>query len=556
MKGSRYIAETIKGYGTDHVFFVEAILRATLLEMHEVGIKRVLAHSEKAAAYMADGYARSSGGVGVCMSQSVGAANLASGLQEAWLAGSPVLALTGKKPPMLQYRNSYQEIDHGPLFAPVTKYNVAVDTARQLPHILPQAFREATTGCPRPVHLDMPDHQGAIVESEDVAEGVVVEPRFGRVPPFRPTPDERDVEAAARALETAARPLLVVGGGAVKSGAGAEVKALAERLSLPIVTSVDGMGIVPGTHPLFVGPVGRYSRSCANKAVSRADLVFYVGCHTGDQVSHDWRVPARGVTVIQLDIDPLELGRSYPNAVQLLGDARVGLGALAATVDPARAKRDWAREVQGLVAEWKAEMEPLRRSDAVPIRPERLCRELSAALPDDAVVVADTGHSSIWTGTLLDLTAAEQRYIRCTGGSLGWALPAALGVKCGSPDRPVVCFCGDGGFWYHMAELETARRCGISTVTVVNQNNALGQCITGIKQVFGNRDGRAEDLYQFSSVRLCDLARDMGIASFRAETPEAIGPAIRDALGCGGPALVEVVTDPLVEPQLPWRPQS
>ena len=287
MNGAKYIAKTLRGYGVDHVFFVEAILRDTLLEMHGLGIKRVLTHSEKTAAYMADGYARASGRVGICMAQSVGAANQASGLQEARLANSPVISITGKKPAMLQYRNSYQEIDHVPLFAPVTKYNVYVETARQLPHLLPQAFRQATCGRPGPVHLDMPDHQGGIIEAQDVHEDPVIETRFAGYPPYRPAPEEKDVEAAARALENADRPLLIVGAGAVVSGAHSEVRELAEKMSLPVVTSPDGKGIIPEAHPLTVGPVGRYSRECANRAVHRADLVFYIGCNTGDQVTED-----------------------------------------------------------------------------------------------------------------------------------------------------------------------------------------------------------------------------------------------------------------------------
>ena len=155
MSGGRFIAETLKGYGVTHIFFIEAILRRTLVEAEALGIRRVLAHSEKAAAYMADGYARVSGRPGVCMAQSVGAANLAAGLQDAYLALSPVIAITGRQPPLSQYRNAYQEIFHHPLFEPVTKYNVNVDTVEQLPYLLRQAFREATSAAPRPVHLDL-----------------------------------------------------------------------------------------------------------------------------------------------------------------------------------------------------------------------------------------------------------------------------------------------------------------------------------------------------------------------------------------------------------------
>lgn len=163
MTGARFIAESLKGYGVTHVFFVEAILRRSLMEMESLGIRRVLTHSEKAAAYMADGYARIARRPGVCMAQSVGAANLASGLQDPFLGRSPVVAITGRQIPMAQYRHAYQEILHGPMFDAVTKYNVNVDTLAQLPHLLRQAFREAMTGTPGPVHLDLLGYQGQAI---------------------------------------------------------------------------------------------------------------------------------------------------------------------------------------------------------------------------------------------------------------------------------------------------------------------------------------------------------------------------------------------------------
>ena len=175
MSGARFIAETFKGYGVTHVFFVEAILRRTLVEMEALGIRRILTHSEKAAAYMADGYARMSRRPGICMSQSVGAANLASGLQDPYLGLSPVIALTGKKPPFAQHRNAYQEIPHGPMFESVTKYNVSIDTGEQLPYFLRQAFREACSGAPGPVHLDVAGYCGEVIEATEGSFEVTIE---------------------------------------------------------------------------------------------------------------------------------------------------------------------------------------------------------------------------------------------------------------------------------------------------------------------------------------------------------------------------------------------
>ena len=552
--GARFLAETLKGYGVTHVFFVEAILRRTLVEMEALGIRRILTHSEKAAAYMADGYARVSRRPGVCMAQSVGAANLASGLQDPYLGSSPVIAFTGKKAPMWQNRNSYQEIDHNPLFAAVTKYNVTVDTAEQLPLYVRQAFREATTGRPRPVHLDIAGgYMGAGIESAEGNFEVIIEEKFAHMPAFRPEPEPDAVRKAIETLRKAERPVIVAGGGARTSAARPEIVELAERLSIPMATSLDGKDAVPDTHPLNVGIVGSYSRWCANRLVSEADLVLYIGSGTGDQVTNDWTIPRPGTAVIQIDIDPAELGRSYPNAVSILGDAKVTLRQMIALIGEKRSNPKWTERAQQLLRDWQKEMEPFCRSAATPIRTERLCQEISDAFPADGILVSDTGFGSIWTGAMVYFGHPGQSYIRAAG-SLGWAFPAALGAKCGAPERPVVCFIGDGGFYYHLPELETASRCGINVVTVVNNNQYLRQCVDGINQAYGDRKGNRDEQCKFTKTDFAKIAEDMGCVGIRVETPEGIAPAFKKALSLNKPVVVDVVTDPACRAPGPWTP--
>jgi len=552
MTGGRFIAETLKGYGTTHVFFVEAILRETLMELEALGVRRVLAHSEKAAAYMADGYARVSRRPGICFAQSVGAANLAAGLQDAYLALSPVIAITGRKHPLAQYRNAYQEIQHHPLFEPVTKYNVNVDTMEQLPYLLRQAFREATSGSPRPVHLDLMGHLGQVIDKTEANLEVVIEESFAHYPANRPKPEDECIREAARVLEEAERPVIVAGGGATASEAEAEVVELAEMLSIPTATSLNGKGTILENHPLSLGLVGSYSRWCANRIVSEADLVLFIGSHTGDQVTNYWRVPGPGTPVIQIDIDPSELGRSYPNTVALMGDARVTLRQLIELVNPNAKKGEWAKHAQKFVEDWREETQPSLNSGVIPIHPARLCKELGEILPPDAVLVADTGYSGIWTGTMVDLTYPEQKYIR-SAGSLGWAFPASLGAKCSVPDTPVVCFTGDGGFWYHLSELETAVRCGIKIVTVVNNNYSLSQCATDIDTAYKDRPNRSE-LYKFNVVNFARIAEEMGCLGIRVEQPGKIAEALRTALAADVPSVVEVVTDTECKAPEPWAP--
>ena len=211
MTGAQFIAGMLKGYGLTRVFFVESILRQTLIELEQLGIRRILTHSEAAAAYMADGYARVSRCPGVCFAQSVGAANLAAGLQDAYLGRSPVIAMTGRKPAIAQLRNAYQEIQHRPLFSAVTKYDADIDSILQLPHVLPQSFREATSGTPRPVHLEFEGLMGELLERDESQLEIIVEERHRRYPSHRPRPEPGLLEEAARMISHAARPVIIAG---------------------------------------------------------------------------------------------------------------------------------------------------------------------------------------------------------------------------------------------------------------------------------------------------------------------------------------------------------
>ena len=552
--GARYLAETLKHLGVTHVFFMDAVLRRTLVEMEQVGITRVLAHSEKGAAYMADAYARVTGRVGVCMAQSVGAANLAAGLQDAWLHRAPVLALTGRKPWGWRDRNSYQEINHAPLFEAVTKMRADVEVIDDLPRYLEQAFREATDGTPRPVHLDLNGLGGQEIENASLPGSTMPDDAYGTHPVRRLRPDPGEIEAAAARLVKAQKPVLVVGTGAIQAGAQSAVRALAEALSLPIATSLGGRGIVPTTHACHIGVVGTYSAPITNQLVHEADLVVYVSCHTGDQVTNNWTVPASGTAIIQIDVDGREVGRNYPGVSGIVGDPGIALNELAAALNGASGWRGWTEEAVGRFDAWRESMAEFRTSSAAPMRVERLCHEIGEVLPEDAILVADTGYSGIWTGTVLELKHPGQTYLRAAG-SLGWSLPAALGAKAGAPDRPVVCFTGDGGLYYHVPELETARRRGLPVVVVVNNNSGFGQGVDNVRAIYGDTPGNPDEMNRFSDTNFADVARAFGAEGMRVEQPDEIRPALERALSLNAPVLVDVVTD--VEPRAPaaWTPK-
>lgn len=545
MTGAQVMADMLKGYGVSHVFMVPAVLRRTMVELERrTDIKRLHVHGEKPAAYMADGYARATGRPGVCMAQVIGALNLAAGLRDAHLAHSPVIAMTGGRDPHTKFRGVYQEVDDVPAFEPVTKFNATVDSPERFPDMVRQAFRVATSGTPGPVHLQFRGNEGQ-VDAEEADMEVLCEEAFAQVPPFRSEPADDQVRAALAHMEAAERPVIVAGGGVRASGAAAELVALAERLNIPVATSLNGKDTIPGFHPLSVGVVGTYSRECANRVVNEADLVCFIGTTAGGMTTHFWQVPPIGVAAIQIDLEPEVIGRNYPLKAAVQGDAKVTLSRMLAQTNAESAARrtTWVERAAAIVSEWRGNFSELLESDAVPIRPERICKELTDHLPGDAIVVADTGHGGMWMGGLYDLRTPNQSYIR-SAGHLGWAFPAALGAKCGAPDRPVFCFTGDAGFWYHIAEIETAVRWGINSVTLVNNNSSGNQSKRGFDRVYGGEQTEeALRLWHFTEVDFAIIAEKMGAVGIRVEKPSDLPGALQQAFEANRPVVLDVVTD-------------
>jgi acetolactate synthase I/II/III large subunit len=261
--------------------------------------------------------------------------------------------------------------------------------------------------------------------------------------------------------------------------------------------------------------------------------------------THFWAVPPIGTPALQIDIDAEAIGRNYPVQAALNGDAKVTLARMLEHADraSARPRSAWVAEAQTICREWAAKYAPALSSDAVPVRPERICHELSRHLPQDAIVVVDTGHAGMWMGGMFDLASSRQSYIR-SAGHLGWAFPAGLGAKCAAPERPVVTFTGDAGFWYHIAELETAVRWKINAVTVVNNNSSGNQSKRGFDRAYGGEQtAQARELWTYNKMNFARLAEDMGALGIRVEQPREIAPALERALAAGRPAVIDVVTD-------------
>jgi acetolactate synthase-1/2/3 large subunit len=545
----RYLAEALAAKGVTHFFHVPVIVPSAMREMTAIGATLpVMAHSEKAAAYMADGYARTSGRPGLCGSQTIGGTNLASGLRDAYLARIPVLALSGGKQLHSQYRGQYQEIDDMPVYESLTKFNATVWAPDRLPDLLESAFRAATTGSPAPVHLELSGVMGDIATSGSIESPPELSANFSSFPALRPPADADDVRRAASLLAEARKLVIVAGGGARISGAGEQIRQLSQRLQAPVATAMNAKALIPENEPLALGVVGEYSTDAANRAVSEADLVFYVGSSVGGLTTRNWTVPAAGSSTIQLDIDPENLGRNYPAAVALCGDARAVLEQLLdALPGAANAGSDaWLETVAELKGEWEQRVAPQESSRSVPLMPQTASRELAEALPADAILVCDTGHIGAWLAQNMRINSPGQTVLRAHG-SLGWSFPASIGAKCAAPERPVVCFTGDGGFLYHLAELETALRYGIRVVAVVNDNAALSQ----ERELW---DGPTEHLWRMRPTDFAATAEAFGCVGFRVEQPGDLAATLERALASDRPAVVSVATDDTATALPAWSP--
>jgi len=538
MRGQEFLAEMIRRSGAKAVFFVPTFLYPTLVELAEDPIKRVLCHSEKAAAYMADGYAQASGKPTIVITQGgPGATNLFPGLADAWQSSTPILAITPIIPGSRYHGNSYQEVYVD--FRSVTKYDAEVRTIDRMAEFFGKAYREMTTGAPRPVHLYL---DGALEAGEWDFDFRYLDDRYFSYPAFRPAADEDLVEQAVEELRGAKRPVMVCGRGAVVSGAWSEVTELAEQLDLPVTTTLGGKGSIDEHHRLALGVTGSYRRPSTDQALYDADLVLYVGAHHGGATTMMRAMPKPGVRVIHIDINPAQAGSNYPNVLPLIGDARTVLAQMVevARLDQPAGHGEWVARTTKALADWRERERDHTHGNATPIRPEQLAMEVVKAAPENTIYLGDTGYAGTWAGAFMDLPAGKN-FLPCEG-SLGWSFAAAIGAKAAAPERPVISWIGDGGFWYHLAELETAVRNKINVISIVLNNHAL-VFDTHLLQAFWSASHDVDMLSEFRDTDFARVANEMGAYGVRVTDPKDIDRAVKDAIQADRPAVIDVVID-------------
>jgi acetolactate synthase-1/2/3 large subunit len=537
----------LRAYGVRYVFGVPGdtgvALYEALSQAHDQGeTTHVLARDERAAAYMADAYARVSHRPGVCEGPSgAGGTYLAAGLAEAHASSIPVIALTTDTPLECEYRNVLTALDQPALFSPITKWRTLIKGARHIPDVMRYAFRAATSGRPGAIQITMP-MDVLTQEVDDVS--VHAEECCAKYPSYRTRPDPSMVATAARLLDDAKLPVVVAGGGVVTSRAWNELTSLAELLGAPVGTSISGKGAIAEDHTLSLGVVGSNGRRpYANTVLQEADVILYVGCKTDSVTTAAWNLPPLRTdqTIVHLDVDPVEIGRNYVTQVGLIGDARLGLADLADAVRSLDCKpklNPLLAHSDEIAAFW-AQFESRAASVELPIRPQRVIRALIDQLPSDSIVVADAGTPTPYVAAYLCSAAGRKAIIPRGYGGLGYAIPGVLGAKLARPEATVVGLMGDGSFGMSAGDLETLARMG-EKVTLIHFNNGCFGWIKKSQQLHSS--GRTFGVEFSADTDYVAIARGFGLEGVRVERPDEVGPALRAALASDRPTLVDIVT--------------
>ena len=550
MRATTQLARLMKDYGAEHVFTLTGAPQEPLLTLkNELGVNIVLGHNERSVAFMADGYARQSGKPTFTFVQfGPGVTALAGGLSDAFWAHSPVVSLASALPTSQRHRFAYQEVDQLAMMAPVTKWCGQVPAAARAPDMLQRAVIEAMSGVPGPTHVEIP--LDLMVSDIGDQPQIAASERHRQIPSARPIPESRDVEAAAKAICEAERPVFLVGAGIGMSGACPEFQALCERLAIPVLTTLAGKGVLADTHPQVIGVAGTYSRKCANDVLAEADLIVAIGTRLGAHPTVNYQHPQAGTKLVHIDLDPRIPGRNFPTVAALIGDARAALNALSAAISekdakkraPARGK--WLKSTQVRLVAWKEQFNKLAGIAMVEgrINPRHLMSVLDRFIGPDDALASDTGYSAGFAATMVDLKSAGRNFFRAYG-SLGWGFPGAIGASLARKTGHVVCVTGDGGFCYHLTEIETALRVGARPIIVVLNNSRLGFEYTMQKVFFG---GSTDATQQFRETNYAAIANAYGAHGERVEKPEEILPALRRSAASGKLAIVDVVTSPEV----------
>ena len=469
MNGAQALIESLLREGVTHMFgYAGATICPAVDALKEhPEIAYTLVRTEQNAGHMASGYARVSGKVGVCMVTSgPGATNLITGIATAYMDSIPMVAITGQVPSHLLGRDIFQEVDITGAVAPFSKHSYLVKNANDIPRIVKEAFHIASTGRPGPVLIDIPiDVQEQHLKNFHYPEQVDIRG-------YKPSVKGNDlqIKRVVEAIARSRQPLICAGGGVWLADARAELLELAESCAIPVVKTMMGIGLIPTDHPLNMGMIGAHGNHCANQALARADLLIMVGTRAADRAMVDPREIQRRMATIHIDVDPAEIGKNMQAAVPLVGDVKVILQQILDRGAPVTDSSAWLEQLKDYR---KAELSRTFPQREGCVFPGTVMRKLGRKLEEDAVVCADVGQNQIFACKYLP--QKQGRLLTSGGlGTMGYALPAAIGAKVAAPEKQTVVVCGDGSFQMAMNELSAIRCADMDIKIVLMRNHMLG----------------------------------------------------------------------------------
>ena len=530
LNGAEIVIECLKEQGVDTVFGYPggAILNVyDELYKHRDEIRHILTSHEQGAAHAADGYARATGKVGVCLATSgPGATNLVTGIATAYMDSIPVVAITCNVGVPLLGKDSFQEIDIAGVTMPITKYSFIVKDVNQLADTIRKAFRIAKMGRPGPVLIDIPKDVTAKKAEYEKENPGVYNREFTHI-------DEKEVAAAAEMIQASEKPFIFVGGGAILSGASKELKEFVEKTDAPVTDSLMGKGAFPGTDPRYTGMLGMHGTKASNYGVSECDLLVVVGARFSDRVTGNTATFAKNAKILQIDIDPAEMNKNIIIDQGVVGDIKAVLRKLNEVL-PKQDHAEWMKKIQDYKEKY-----PLKYHEGVLTGPF-VVEEIYRQTKGDAIITTEVGQHQMWAAQYFKYT--KPRTLLTSGGlgTMGYGLGAAIGAKTGCPDKTVINVAGDGCFRMNMNELATAVRHEVPVIEVVINNHVLGM-VRQWQDLF--YDERYSATVLRDAVDYVKLAEAMGAEGMRATTQEEFREAFAKALASGRPVLIDCMID-------------
>jgi acetolactate synthase-1/2/3 large subunit len=526
--GAKILVESLQREGVEIIFgYPGGVVLPIYDELYDSSLRHILVRHEQAAAHAADGYARASGRVGVCLATSgPGACNLVTGIATAYMDSIPIVALTGQVPTNLLGNDAFQESDITGITMPITKHNYLVKNTADLGRVIKEAFYIAGTGRPGPVLIDIPkDVSTNSVKASPVPDKVTLR---GYNPTYHG--HKRQIEKALQMIAVAQRPVIYAGGGVISSNASAELVDFATQLGIPITTTLMGIGCIPGDHPLNLGMLGMHGTEYANFAITESDLLFSIGVRFDDRVTGKVDTFAPHAKIIHIDIDPAEIGKNKRIDVPIVGDVKAVLTDMLLTLKKSGLTEAWLKKIK----HWR-QHHPLKCPDDGRLHPQFVIRQMSELLAGDAIIVSEVGQNQMWTAQHYCFKN-PRTWITSGGlGTMGYGLPAAMGAHFARPDLPVFDVAGDGSIQMNIQEFGTIAHNKIPVKIAILNNRFLGM-VRQWQELFYDRR------YSFTElppVEFVKIANAYGIEGVKVETPEEVMPALKASLDCDGPFVMD-----------------